>query len=302
LNSEPRRERTLGLVFAASGMITWGLVPVFAHRFANQMDPLLFGGLSSVVGAAPLVGYLARLAEQRDLGIRRFARPLAGIALLGMWATLLLFYGTTLTSGINTGLLLQLEPVYSVAVSALWLGEAIPTSQLGATAVMVAGAAAVLFRGPSSFNLGDAFIAASPLFTQLSHVISKKIIREVSDASLIPAARLLFGGVGLTGIALAVHPESVRQLLILGNLVSIAAFGLIFRSLDLFLWYEALRRIPLSRASAVLPLSVAVSFLGALAILGEKVRTSQLVGLALILAGMAWLSSLHLGEKVDVAI
>jgi drug/metabolite transporter (DMT)-like permease len=295
-----RRRQTAGFAFALGSMLTWGLVPVFAHRLTAEMDPLLFGGLSTLAGAAP---FILRLAWKGALGgvfSERFRHQLGGIALFGIISTLLLFRGTSLTTGLNTGLLLQLEPFYSALLAALLLGEALRASQFLATLVMFAGAAFVIFRGRSGLNLGDLMIAATPCFQQLSHVITKKIIHKVPDKNVIPAARLLYTGIGVTLIAVVRSPGVLQQLADPRNVLAILLFGLVLRALDFFLWYQALERISLSRASATIPLSVAVSFAGSMLILGESVQLRHVVGLALILSGLLWLSFVHLKDESDV--
>lgn len=51
-----------------------------------------------------------------------------------------LFIGTKLTSGVNTGLLLQVEPIYSLLLGVIFLGETMGGGQIGATLIMVIGA------------------------------------------------------------------------------------------------------------------------------------------------------------------
>jgi drug/metabolite transporter (DMT)-like permease len=288
------RRSNLGLAYAIGSMFTWGMVPVLGHLFTRSIDPLLFGGLTAVIGGLPFVAVLASRNRLRDLASPRFAPAFAGITILGVASTALLFYGTTLTSGVNTGLLLQIEPLYSVVIAALLLGEAVHAPALLATLFMMAGAAFVIYRGSEGLNRGDLLIAFTPCLQQLSHVITKKIILKVPDKNAIPAVRLLVAGIVLTGIAVSVHPDSVGQLAVPANWLALLLFGLVFRSLDFFLWYESLERIPLSRASATIPVSVAVSFAGSMLLLGEKILLRHLAGLALILTGLVWLSAIHL--------
>src|SRR5262249_2116425 len=161
----------------------------------------LFGGLATAAGALPLLASLSP-AARAEVFSARFSLPFAGIALFNGLATAALFFGTKLTSGTNTGLLLQLEPFYSILLAVSLLGEPGKPSEAGATAVMVAGAAVILVRPGLTWNAGDLLVAVAPLFHQLSHVVTKRrLLGRVSATAAIPAGRLLYSGLAVTAVA-----------------------------------------------------------------------------------------------------
>jgi drug/metabolite transporter (DMT)-like permease len=281
-------------------MVTYGMVPVLGHKWSASMDPLLFGGLASIAGAFPLLAGLGASNHHGDLLKIRFFPYFLGLAIFNTLATAFFFLGTARTTGMNTGLLLQLEPFYSMILGALFLGEAFELSQGGAVALMVAGAALIVYRGASAFNAGDLLILAVPLFQQLSHVVTKQILHKLSAPTVIPAVRLLLSGVVISVFAATRNPSALQALSSPSVWLSVLVFGLIFRGLDCYLWYEAIARIPLVRASALIPVSAAISFAGAMLILGEPAEPRHYKGIGLILAGLLWLSWLQLRERSKV--
>jgi drug/metabolite transporter (DMT)-like permease len=281
-------------------MVTYGMVPVLGHKWSAAMDPLLFGGLASLAGAAPLLLGLRASGHHRDLLAPRHFPFFLGLALFNTLATAFFFLGTARTTGMNTGLLLQLEPFYSMILGALFLGEAFELHQGGAVALMVAGAALIVYRGAAALNAGDLLILAVPLFQQLSHVVTKQILHKLSAPTVIPAVRLLLSGVLISIFAAARNPGALEALASPSVWLSILVFGLIFRGLDCYLWYEAISRIPLVRASALIPVSAAISFAGARLILGEPAEPRHYKGMLLILAGLCLLSWLQIREKEAV--
>lgn len=295
------RQETAGLLYGILGMVTWGLVPVLGHSFAVTMDPLLFGGLATLAGCVPLIGILRRQGISSEVWAPEYRKPLLLIGLLTGLSTAMFFVGTSLTSGMHSGLLLQLEPFYSMVLAAVLLGEVVLAQEAAAASLMVLGAAVVMHRGGGAWNAGDILIALSPILQQLSHVVTKGIIGRVSSPTVIPAARLLYSGLFVTGLAVVRDPAVLRQLAVPANLAGILAFGLVFRALDCWLWYAAIARIPLSRASALIPLSVLISFSGSIAILGERAHGRQIAGLLLILGGMAWFSRIQLKRPAPAA-
>ncbi len=281
-------------------MCTYGMVPVLGHKWSATMDPLLFGGLASLAGSLPLILGLRVSNHHRDLVAPKYFRFYLGIGFFNTIATMLFFLGTSRTSGLNTGLLLQLEPFYSMVIAAIFLKEVLQPSQAGAIVLMVAGAALIVYRGASSLNAGDLLILAVPLFQQLSHVVTKQILHKVSDATVIPAVRLFLSGLAVTILAVILHPDSLRALATPAAWGAIIAFGFLFRALDCYFWYKAIERIPLVRASALIPVSAAISFAGAVMILDETAQPRHYRGVLLILAGLCWLSWLQLREKTPL--
>lgn len=297
----------VGFGFAVLDMVTYGLLPVFSHYFVTQMDPLFFSGIVTVLGSLPLFARLKLKKKNFEIGPSPFLKPLLIIGILNAFATFLYFEGTKLTSGINTGLLTQLEPFFSIVLAAIFLGEALMINQLLATVLMVIGAAVIVYSKTSPLNLGDVMILSVPIFSQISHIFAKKVINKVSDVSVIPATRLLYSGVLLLILAVVVNPSSFGALLSPQNIISIILFAFIFRTLDQLFWYLALERIPLARTSAVLPLAVAISFVGSVLILKEVPLPKHYFGMLLIFGGLLWLTVLQFRaskakSEVDIAL
>jgi len=289
----PRLNEKTGLLFGLANMLLYGIFPIVTHALATRIDPFLFAGLASLFGALPLYLLLKRAAHHKEIFAAALINRLLAIALLSAVATFLLFKGTQLTSGINTGLLVQIEPIYALFLAAIFLQEKVGTRHKIATIIMVIGAVAVVFRGDYHVNAGDLLILAAPLFFQGSHVISAKLLPQVSTATVIPCARLLYGGVVMSLVALLINPQSLSVLSDGSVWLAVILYGFIFRALDLYLWYQALKRLPLSVLSAMLPLAVAISFSGSVLFLGEQPSAEQFVGLALILSGLTLLASCH---------
>lgn len=287
--NKPHSE-TSGLIIALGSMCVYGFFPVFAHYFVQELDPLLFAGITAFIGSLPLVGALKISGNLKDLYARNLIRPLLLIAALTTIGTIFFFLGTKITSAINTGLLEQAEPVYSVVLSVIFFKERPKVRQSVATLLMIAGAIVVVYKGMAPLNLGDVMILIAPFFYQCAHLVAKVIIGKVSDVIVVPAGRLFYGGIALTILALILHPHASHELTSLTNWAKYIFFALIFRSLDMCLWYQAMKRLPLSKLSALLPISAGVSFLGSVLWLKETAYAQQYLGLLLIIGGLLVIS------------
>jgi drug/metabolite transporter (DMT)-like permease len=279
-----------GIIFGLCSMCIYGLLPVFSNRLVREIDPFLFAGITTLLGSLPLLVQLKISGDLTDVFSPRFRTTILLISLAAGIGTLLFFMGTSMTSAINTGLLEQSEPIYSMILGAILLKEKIGKHQLIATVLMISGAVLVVFQGSTPINLGDILVLSGPLFFQIAHLFAKQILPLVSHTNVVPAGRLLYGGIGLTLIAAIIRPESFELLLDGEIWLKMILFAIIFRSLDLYCWYQALARLPLAKLSALLPVGAAVSFTGAVFILGEQAEARQWGGMLVILIGLLLIS------------
>jgi len=278
-----------GFVCCLVNMITYGLTPTAAKYFMHGYDPLLFTGLATLVGGIPLSAALLVSGKFSQVYAGPQLKPFLAIGILTAFASGLFFVGTSLTSAMNTGLLEQIEPVYALALSAFLLRERITSVHLLATLLMVGGAVVVVFQGYGDINPGDAMILTGPLFFQLAHLVAKRALESLDHPLILPTARLLISGALITGAGVLLNPESIFAFSSWSAIMAVVLFALIFRALDMVLWYTALKYIPLSMASSLLPLGAAISFVASMLILGEVATTQHVLGLLLILSGLIML-------------
>lgn len=275
-----------GLICGLLNMLVYGLTPVAIKYLMSGYNPLLFSGVASVIGALPLILIPNRSARGEMFGGDLFKRLLLIAAISGA-ANGLFFVGANLTSAMNTGLLEQIEPIYSLILSAIFLREVINGGKILASITMVVGAMLIAYRGYDGFNPGDLLIVAAPFLFQVSHLIAKRVLPLVKHVFIVPAARLFYGGLGLLVLGLVLDGGSSHQLFNPSFWWSALIFGLIFRTVDLMLWYTALKYIPLSTASSLLPLGACVAFSSSMFLLGETADLNHYLGFALILVGLA---------------
>jgi drug/metabolite transporter (DMT)-like permease len=284
-----------GLFLVILSMIIYGLNPVFANYLVKNIDPFLLAGASFLIASIPLLVQLVVSKDLHYLYKGKFLKSLLFVTAFALVGDTLFFLGTYLTTGINTAILLQLEPIYALILASIFLGEIIKARQIFAVLTVVLGAIIIVNKGTESLNVGDIFIITAPLFYQLSHLTAKNILNKISNVTIVPAARLLYGGILLTTFALFIKPELVSGISFT-NFNNIILYGL-YLSLDYFLWYQVLKRLPLSVASAFLPFSIIVSILGAMLLLKETITLPQYLGASLVLGGLLWLSLMYLKKK-----
>lgn len=271
-------------------MILWGSYPILAHHFVRTIDPLFLVGFSSLIASFPFIISLIIKKKQDQLFSPKNLKLLAPVALFSVIGHVLLFAGTKLTSGINTGLLLQVEPIYALIIATLFFGEVLGKGRVSATILMVFGAMVIVYKGGTNLNIGDLFILLTTLMYQISHTLAKKLLDKGFDRSLVLAGRQLFGSLMLL-VLLFITNSSFTEDFSVVNFQAAIFLGL-YVSVTAFLWYTAIKRVSISVVSSFLPLTAIVSLLGSVFFLHETISTQQYVGFFLILTGAVWLTSI----------
>lgn len=271
------------------GMVLWGLFPIITHRFVSSLDPMLLVSISTLTASIPFFVLLFFKKEMDQFFSLKNLRTLLGVAFFTAAGQGLLFIGTKLTSGTNTGLLLQVEPIYSLILGTIFLGEILKKGQIGATLAMVIGAVTIVYKGGVNINLGDILILLSPLMFQISHLIGKKLLNKKIDVNLILASRQFYGGTMLLIFTFITNRSAIG----LFN-INILATGLclgMFTAVVALCWYSSIKKVPVSVASSFIPITALVSLAASAIFLRETVSIQQLAGFVFIVGGMLWQTS-----------
>lgn len=267
-------------------MILWGLYPIFTHRFVLSLDPVFLVSISTLTASIPFFILLTAKKELRQFFSRKYLKTFLGVAFFTAAGQGLLFIGTKLTSGTNTGLLLQVEPIYSLILGIIFLGEILKASQIGATLAMVIGAVTIVYKGGVNINSGDIFILLSPLMFQLSHLIGKRLLNKNIDVNLILASRQFYGGVMLLLFTFLTN-RSAMSLFSFRSISVGLTLGL-FTAIVALCWYSSIKKVPVSVASSFIPITALVSLIGSSFFLKEVISVQQYIGFFFIVGGMLW--------------
>jgi drug/metabolite transporter (DMT)-like permease len=208
-----RRTSMAGIAMAVANTAIGAVHPVITRWGALHAEPLLFISGSAIAAAVCVVPVLYWRGELHYLLDTRYLPRLFGISMLGTVATsLCLIYGLKRIGAITGVLLMQSEPVYSVAIATLLVGERPSFRQLVATAGILAGIFSV-FSADGGFapSWSAMLLLMAPLFWQLSHVLSLRVMPPLTPHCVV-GARYTFAAAALGLIFLLSHPTSLAGL------------------------------------------------------------------------------------------
>jgi len=281
------------MIFVFIQIITAAVQPILTKLAVGTINPLFAASVSSLIGVIIPLILLARNRELKIIFSKKNLKELLMIGFFGTLMTYLLFFsGAKLTSGINTAILLQSEPIYSLLLGYFILKEKITSKQILSTLLIIVGVIIVIYNGAISFNIGDLLILLTPLFYQLSHVIAKKTIKRIGTVA-VQGGRYLYGGLMLLIISSLLGMNQFNILTDFQNLSTLFMLGIIVAGIGTLSFYEAIKRINLSKATAMIAPYSVISVILAWFVLKETPTVYQIIGLVLILVGIFSLAKIR---------
>jgi drug/metabolite transporter (DMT)-like permease len=284
--------RAIAAILASAAL--FGASTPLARALVGDVSSIWLAGL---LYAGPGVGLALVLAIQRWRGVARprmdraDVRWLAGaIAFGGIVAPLFFTSGLARTGGATASLLLNLEPVFTVALAWFAFGEHRSARVIAGMASVVV--ACVVLAWPRAVD-GSTSITGAALIALacLGWAIDNNFTRRISgnDATTIAAAKGLVGGAA--NIALAIATGAARPLPVAA--IESAVVGFFGYGLSLVLFVVALRDLGAARASAYFGIAPFVGVVVAFIVLAEAPDSRFWIALPLMALGV-WL---HLTER-----
>lgn len=269
-----------GVVLAAA---TCGVVVKAGIAFA---PPILFGGLRSVLAGAVLLLAAAFRKEPLRLGWRMFGW-LAAIALLATTAP----YGGMFLAPARMGagvasVLANLQPLFTIALAAAFLGERLTLR--GALALAAGVVGVVVLVGPKLSTSGAELVGpASAVAASAGAAAGSVMVRRLRDRVPVLSLagwQLLLGSLPLLGAGL-VGDGSIRWTgAFVAALLYLALVGTAFSTA---LWFWLLRFGEAGRLSLYLFLIPLLGLLLGVLVFGEPLRLPELAGGALVAGAVA---------------
>ena len=289
----------LGPLLAVLGVLGFSFKAILiklAYRWA-PVDPVALLTLRMVYSAPLFIAmawWAGRASGARHIGLRD-ASLLVGLGFIGYYLSSLLdFLGLQYISASLERLVLFLYPTIVVVLSALFLAQPITRRAAAALALSYAGIALAVWHDiritgdADAIALGSVLVFGSALGYAIYLVGAGGVIGRLGSSRFIAWAMLastvfITAQFALTRSVSALRlPASVHALAV--------AMALFCTVLPTWMIAESIRRIGASTASLVGSLGPVFTIgFGAL-LLGEPVNLLQLVGVALVLAGVILVS------------
>ncbi len=281
-------------------MVIYALAPILANYSAKNFKPILTAAVTTLITAGALFFILAAKRQLREVFNTKAFGPIFGNTMFNIALPLgLIFVGTSKTSAINTTLLHQTELFFAFLVSGLFYGEKITRQKLIGGAIILLGTVAVLYNGTFELKLGDILIIAGTALYPIGNHYAKEAL-SLAAPSVVLFLRTLMGGIMLLGISFIFEgwPQEAFSTIDQKQLALLAGLVLGLLGIAKLLWFEGLKRLDVSKSTAIVIAGPAFSLVYAATLLHEIPTLYQLAGLFIILAGLFILMK----QKVETPI
>ena len=259
--------------------IAWGAIPLLVR---NHVPSVALVGARVTLGAIALIGAAAVLGRLRAPETHRIRVAISGVLLAAHWVT---FFESIKYSSVAVALaILYLGPIAAAILSGPILGEQVPRRLWAALAIAATGT--LLVVQPWSEGTDD--------------VTARGVVMALISAALLtalllvgkPAAMSLGGltmAIGeLTIAAIVLAPATVEAFTGYSEyLAEFVILGAVLTGFAGFVYWEAMRRLPLATVSVIMYLEPASAVVWAALFLDEVPDTMTWIGIGLVVAGGA---------------
>ena len=288
------RPQLSDLALTALAPVIWGSSYIVTTRFLPGQDPLLVALLRALPAGLLLLAVVCRLPPRAML---------AKITLLGalnfavFWSCL--FLAAYRLPGGVAATLGAAQPLFVIALSALWLQVPPRAQAVGAALIGMLGVALLVLSPAAALDAVGVLAGIGGAASMAAGVVlSRKWQGDIPPLTLT-AWQMTAGGLLLLPVV-ALRLES-WPVLDAGNLLGLAYMSLIGGALTYVLWFRGLGRIAPAQVSLLGVLSPLTAVVLGAALAGEVLTVWQGLGAALAM-GSLWLGHVKFGTKLRLAV
>ena len=272
---------------ASIAVVFWGISFVATKTALKEVSPVTLITARFVIGAAVL------LLIVRELPPRSAWPQLALMGFVGVFIhQMLQAFALTMTTATNTGWLIGITPLWSAALSAIFLRERFGGWKLAGLLGGFAGTLLVVTKGEfhagvlaAPSTVGDLMILLSTVNWAVYSILGHRTLRALGPRRATSGS-MLFGALMLLPFFVVQRGWTELPRLSAVGWSSLLFLAIGCSALGYLFWYGALERIEVSRVAALLYAEPLVTFVAATLLLGERVTGVVVVGGLLVLVSV----------------
>lgn len=297
-----------GRVAAFAAVVLWGLSFVATKAALRELSPVTLIFTRFALGTAVLL-LILKFKRQPFIPPRDAWPMLALMGFVGIFVhQMVQAHALTLTTAVRTGWLIGVTPIWSALLAAIFLGERFGPRKILGLFIGAAGALLVITRGEFSSQVfalpatrGDLMILASTVNWAIYTTMGRDTLKRVGSARTVTAAMFMGCAMLVPFFVGAAGWQEYRHLSS-ASVIAVAFLGVGCSGLGYWFWYAALERIEATQVAAFLYVEPLITLLAAVALLGETVAVSTILGGVLVLIGVLTVQGAQSDERADPAL
>ena len=204
------------------------------------------------------------------------------------------------TTPVNVAVANQFEIIYSLLLSAIILKERPTLKQIGGSILILLGVGMIILEGGTTLQAkGDLLVISCLWMYQVSHIFAKKLPSDLPP-QVIAAARAFYAipALAVLCIALALFQGPLLLNVHASTLwLVIAASAVINYFLGNCYWYQAIRNMDLSKATAIILSYPVMTYIVSVLFRQDRVTFYKVLGMILAVGGAYIVTLLAKGAK-----
>ena len=261
-------------------------ISIFMNKFAvSGIDSTIFTFAKNIMVTLFLFSLLFFTTRFKEFALlkKKDWFKLILIGLIGGSIPFVLFFrGLQLTSGAGASLIHKTMFVFVTMSAVIFLKEKLNKKVVIATALLLIGNY-LLLRPSWSFGMGDLLVLTATLFWAFENTLSKYVLKELSG-NIVAFGRMFFGSMFIL-VYLAFTNNFGKILTLTSPQFSwiLITSGMLF--MYVFTWYNGLKHVNVSLATAILLLGSPITTLLKFTT-GSAITISQSFGIMFLLTGV----------------
>lgn len=280
-----KKQENIGIILALITAAMYGMFPIFVNYGTKSISPMMFAAITTLLAACGSFIYATSKSKLHELKNRKSYSSLIMVTLCIVIIPYTLFFiGSSKTSGINSSMLLLSEIIFTLLFTPL-IGEKTTVEKLMGAITVLVGATLILYNGKFDINIGDILIIISTTTYPIGNFYAKRALNFVSPA-IILFTRFLLGGLFILIFAVLIESQPIPFGILLRHWKLILFMGLILLGLEKIIWYEALKRLDISKAISLTMTFPLFSLILLIIIFKETPSNFQWIGILIMMTGI----------------
>lgn len=263
----------------------WGASFIFMRILVPALGPVVTADLRMLLAGAALVLFMRFTGRAMDW--KRNGKRYVIIGLLNSGIPFLLFSRAALVLPASVSVIINsLTPLFGAVGAVFWLHEKFTLRVAAGLALGIAGVAIIRNGGSMEVNaattLGILMCVAATMFYAVGGIYVKRFAQDIGPAAIAAGSQLAVGLLFLPLILL--FPATGHVTFRIG--AEMAAFALLCSAVAYIIYYRLMKILGPTKAATVTFLIPVFGFIWGALFLGESVTPSMLIGGAVVLSGI----------------
>lgn len=282
-------EKRKGELLAILHAILWATFPVItilSYALLSSLVSLAWSTLFATVFFAGILSYRKKWSELKSLRLWKYGFFVA--LFIGVLHYGFFFIGLESTTAGNAAILGQFEVFTAFILFNIVRREPISPEYILGSVLMVLGAAIVLARDFSHFNIGDIFVLIATFCAPAGNLFQQKA-REIASSESIMFLRSALSAPPIFLMAYFLNADTSLQL-VYNSLPILFLIGIMFLGASKMVWIESIHRISITKSTALGSMAPLITLGLAWLILHQTPNLWQLTSLVPLLFGVLLLT------------